>query len=393
MVESVIERILVVDDEDSYRVLLLEFLKRLGYICRGATDAFEALERLGEEQYDLVISDIVMKGRNGVELTREARRLYPDTDFLIMTGHSKEYSYLDIIEAGASDYILKPFDSAEVKAKIARIAREKQAIRRLSSMNESISWELALNSAITDLAKAHLDTHESEKLSSLLLEHAMNLTLSSMGCIRHFDIKHAQSFCSNGPGHFCEKFPDEDAGRYVNPSERLWDLCRNELEPVFFNLDQQAAEGSELAIFRFISVPIAFDGSIVGRIILANSNRDYTAKDLSALTHLTSVYALMIKNIQINAEMKRTKDHLEAIFDGSPAAIGIIDRSWTPIKWNKGATELFGYTGDELSEIKVHELYADKDSLNKMLARLHRDGFVRRYEIEMRRKDGRIAPA
>ena len=137
MSEKLIKSILVVDDEKEYRLIIEQILVELSYSCDGAGDAAEALEKLGQKHFDLVLSDIMMAKKSGLELMQEARTDWPFLDFIIMTGHT-EYSYTDIIESGATDFISKPFEAGELKAKIKRIEREKQIYGQLHEKNEAL---------------------------------------------------------------------------------------------------------------------------------------------------------------------------------------------------------------------------------------------------------------
>jgi putative two-component system response regulator len=137
-----IQQVLVVDDEEGYRTMVQQFLHRLGYTCDIAPNAFEALGAADRAHFDLVISDIRMKGKDGLELTRDTLARYPDTVFIIMTGHTSEYSYSDIINAGAADFIAKPFHTEELKAKIDRIEREKQVVHELRTANKALHTTL-----------------------------------------------------------------------------------------------------------------------------------------------------------------------------------------------------------------------------------------------------------
>ncbi len=125
--------VLVVDDDDQCRRVLLNYLELIRCASRGAADGPEALGILGQERFDLVVSDIKMNGMDGVELMREAHRTYPQIPFIIMTGYALEYSYHDIINAGASDFIAKPFSLGELRAKIWRIQKEKEILRQLQN--------------------------------------------------------------------------------------------------------------------------------------------------------------------------------------------------------------------------------------------------------------------
>jgi len=131
--ESVVEvaSILVVDDDEALRRLIKTYLQMRRFSHFGVKNAFEALQIFGQENIDLVISDIKMRGINGIELMQQVKSKYPDIPFIIMTGYAPEYSYEDIINAGASDFIAKPFSMGELNAKILRIVREKNILLQL----------------------------------------------------------------------------------------------------------------------------------------------------------------------------------------------------------------------------------------------------------------------
>jgi len=94
----------------------------------------------------------------------------------------------------------------------------------------------------------------------------------------------------------------------------------------------------------------------------------------------------------IAEELKKTNAYLENIFENSPDAIGIVDSRGRFIKWNKMAAELYGYTFEQLLGKSTFDLYPDKNALEKMLTHLRREGSVKKWEIEMQRKDGTIVP-
>jgi DNA-binding response OmpR family regulator len=132
------KRILVVDDEKKMCLMLRKFLRQEGYNCQSTTDPAEALAMLEQNDFDLVISDIRMQGMSGLELLRELRLKRPGVDTIIMTGFTSEHTYSDIIEAGAADFIGKPFRLPELKAKIERVNRERRMMRELQETNTAL---------------------------------------------------------------------------------------------------------------------------------------------------------------------------------------------------------------------------------------------------------------
>jgi diguanylate cyclase (GGDEF)-like protein len=114
--------ILVVDDD----ILLLDTinsgLSLRGYQCKTAMSGNIALELLSRDLFDFMIIDIVLPDMTGFELTVKVKKIKPNMAIIIMTGYIDEFSYEDAIEAGASDFIKKPFS---VKELIARIEHAK----------------------------------------------------------------------------------------------------------------------------------------------------------------------------------------------------------------------------------------------------------------------------
>lgn len=144
--------ILVVDDDESVRNLVLAFLQSMGYAFKGASNAVEALEIIAREHIDLVISDIYMRRIDGLEFMQETHKGYPDLPFIIITGYTPDYDYEAIINLGASDFIAKPFSRGELKAKILRIFRERKIVLQL---HESlIKVKKVFSNAIGALASA-----------------------------------------------------------------------------------------------------------------------------------------------------------------------------------------------------------------------------------------------
>lgn len=103
------EHILVVDDEEMIRDLLSSALVQEGYTCHQASNVDEAFVLLGKQPVDLVISDIMMPGRSGVELLRDLKNINPDIAVLMITGLSDMNTAMECVHLGADDYITKPF--------------------------------------------------------------------------------------------------------------------------------------------------------------------------------------------------------------------------------------------------------------------------------------------
>jgi len=130
------KRILLVDDDSSILALLQRHASRLGFVGDIAANGKEAVTLLEKHSYPLVISDIMMPLMDGMELLRHIKEHCPETDVLVVSAYGSQYSFSDLIAAGASDFISKPFEADELQAKIQRILRERALLTELSQGKE-----------------------------------------------------------------------------------------------------------------------------------------------------------------------------------------------------------------------------------------------------------------
>lgn len=118
--------ILVVDDDTRLRALLGRYLGEQGFVVSTARDAADARARLKSLAFDLVVLDVMMPGENGFELTRalrEADQGPRPLPILLLTARGETDDRIEGLEAGADDYLLKPFDPRELLLRINAILR------------------------------------------------------------------------------------------------------------------------------------------------------------------------------------------------------------------------------------------------------------------------------
>ena len=125
--------ILIVDDEEDFLETLTNRLTKRKIDATGVRSGEEALEKLKEKPYDVVILDIKMPGgMDGIEALREIKRLYPLTEVLLLTGHASVETSIEGMKLGAFDYLLKPIKLEDLLKKIA------EALERKDSQDQKI---------------------------------------------------------------------------------------------------------------------------------------------------------------------------------------------------------------------------------------------------------------
>jgi DNA-binding NtrC family response regulator len=162
--------ILVVDDDQLIRDFLSEALNRSGYPVDLASSGEEALERIREREYKVVLTDVRMPSMDGMELLKNIKTLLPDAEVVIMTAYATHENAFEAGRLGAVDYLRKPFGPDELEAKIERaleLRRLKLENRRLQSTLESqyrfenIVGKSPQLQEIFDLVRAVADTKAS----------------------------------------------------------------------------------------------------------------------------------------------------------------------------------------------------------------------------------------
>ncbi len=143
------EQILIVDDDAAIRDSMLEFIKRSGYNAQTVSSAEEAIELLKSTRVDLVITDIMLPGRNGLQLTDLIKQNY-DIDIIVMTGYSENYSYEEAINKGASDLVFKPFRFEELILRLKRVLKERQLTKDRNRILSKLE-NLAITDGLTKL--------------------------------------------------------------------------------------------------------------------------------------------------------------------------------------------------------------------------------------------------
>jgi len=179
--------VLIIDDDDAIRATMHEFIERSGYTTFSVGSAEEAMELLIKEEIDVAITDIILPGRDGLELTDYIKSGF-DIDVIVMTGYSGDYSYEEAINKGASDFVFKPVRFEELILRLKRVLKE----RRLTRERAKILGKLQ-NLAITDgLTKLYNSRHfysqlDAEVGRSARYKHPLSLLLLDIDHFKDFN--------------------------------------------------------------------------------------------------------------------------------------------------------------------------------------------------------------
>lgn len=166
--------ILVVEDDPALLKFMGEALIRLGITSTLTGDGQEAIEKLKSDCFPLVFTDMNIPHINGMQLITHTREHYPGTDIVAMTGYSQNYSLVDVIRAGATDYMSKPFTLDEFKAKIKRVTRERAFLQLLQ---KELAKQRHSELDLTQQKKTLMDQVQQQKEELLEMHAALRIIL------------------------------------------------------------------------------------------------------------------------------------------------------------------------------------------------------------------------
>jgi len=130
-------RILLAEDDEIMRITIKDRLEKYGWLVDVAGDGREALARIENNTYRLIISDVRMPYADGLELLKRAQEAAPYTDVMLMTGYGSVESAINCLQQGAVEYILKPFDMDDLVIRINRILSMQNLKARAVSLEDS----------------------------------------------------------------------------------------------------------------------------------------------------------------------------------------------------------------------------------------------------------------
>jgi diguanylate cyclase (GGDEF)-like protein len=276
-------RILVVDDEKFFQELFRELLQGAGHQVRVAVSGEDALRRMAEERFDVLLTDVVMPGLDGIALVREARKRAPDLEAVAITGHDDVKLAVQAMKAGCADFLTKPVDRDELVQVCDRtLARVR--LRREHTQLLSENQEFARSQALYRQGLQILATLDGERLQDLALSILARVT----------DAQGAALWVADEKGQLALRgyrgLVDRAAlPARIDPQDPAW-------APRLAQAAPAAAPGRADAGEAFV-VPLLADEEPVGLALLSDGARGrFAAEQHAAALTVADFTAIAVKN-------------------------------------------------------------------------------------------------
>jgi response regulator RpfG family c-di-GMP phosphodiesterase len=179
--------VLIVDDDTAVLSIAVDILSNAGYQCLTARSASQALITLKNPDYrfDVMISDVVMSGMNGIDLMKHAVQLLPDLPVIIMSGASEVQTPVEALRAGSADYLIKPFDHDELLNCVSRtLTKKTDSTARSQAQSQAANWQTAAKAFALSLDARDKETEgHAERVVAYSVRLGQQLGLSSYDLI------------------------------------------------------------------------------------------------------------------------------------------------------------------------------------------------------------------
>jgi DNA-binding NtrC family response regulator len=141
--------VLIVEDHDRLREQLGQFYEQEGFKVTTAACGEEGIERLSQEKFAIVVSDVKMPGLDGFQLARHIREKYPNTDVILITAFGNIKQAVEAMKLGASDYITKPFQPEAIRLVSEKLIERRRLLEEVKELRQRVHEEYTLENILS----------------------------------------------------------------------------------------------------------------------------------------------------------------------------------------------------------------------------------------------------
>jgi PAS domain S-box-containing protein len=379
-------KVIVVDDEQELRTVLVQSLIKQGYEAIGCSSGPPALAKLREENFDVLLTGLMLPDMDGISLLKAALEIDPHLVGIVMTGQGTIQTAVDAMKFGAFDYILKPFRMETFMPALTRAMnirhlrlenlqlRETIAIHGLS---QTIAFTLDPQTVLNKLADAALQQSGADEVSILLPT-------------------------SDGQEFYVAAVRGEKRERLLGEripfARSIASWVAREREPVILNGTVHDKRFITLwprpEISSAVSMPMQVANKLVGVINLnvTSGLRPFALSQMKALTILANTAAAALETASLHTQVRNAEERYRSIFENAVEGIfqSTPDRRFTTV--NPSMVRILGYDSPEeviatFTDLP-RQLYVNPEVHAEFARTLNEGGVVQGAQFEAYRKNG-----
>ncbi|MFQ5628955.1 MAG: HD domain-containing phosphohydrolase [bacterium] len=282
------ERVLIVDDEEPICRLCAYGLERIDLQTEWTTSAKEALDKVTNEQYDLLITDIKMPGMTGIELMHEAHKVNPEIGVLVMTAYATIEIAIDALNEGANNFIHKPFHLDELKFTVRNI------LDNLKLFRENVRLKSLVN--LIDVTEKINTVYDPKRLYSIVMDAALKETGATRGKI--YKIGDESRELTLVSEVLSDNRSDNFEANFALSGNDVFEVADVEVET-----DDESSEA--LVVPAAIAIPLRANNKLKGILSLFNDNGNaFSSTDLDVANLLGTQAAIALENVALINEVE-----------------------------------------------------------------------------------------
>jgi nitrogen-specific signal transduction histidine kinase/DNA-binding response OmpR family regulator len=343
------ERILVVDDEPGVVAACVRALSRVGYVVEGVEDGEAALNRLEEEGFDLLLTDLRMPGRDGLELMALAKELDPHLSVVMITGYGTMDDALRAIGLGAQGFLLKPFDPGELVDVV------QDSLRRRALLRDSLRLQTLL--PLLEINQALRDADGASSLTQQVLDVALRETGASRLWLVMRDPSSNELVTVTSAGQNGERgaLPPSAVEQVFETGESVWVDVDGQLH----------RESAETRRVFGLSRPLLMKDQVVGVLSAekVHGSPPFSQIGLELLSLLSGQLAIAIENVELYHQQQTLRSFNEDIIQTMTNGLVVVNELGQVTVLNKAAAILLGYDASEVLEKPLRDVIPTADSL------------------------------
>jgi PAS domain S-box-containing protein len=328
------EHILVVDDEPAVLALCARALNRVGYVAEGVGDSETALDRLTQDVFDLLLTDIRMPGRDGLELLAMAKELDPHLSVVMITGYGTMEEALRAIRLGAEGFLLKPFEPTEL------VEAVRDSLRRRALLRDSLRLQTLL---------PLLEINEALRTSDgalSLAQHVLEVALPEIGASRLWLVMRPPPDDELAIVASVGDLPDKSM-LPASVTEKVFESGK----PVWVEADGRTHSNSAKARRAVaLSRPLLMKDQVLG-VLNAEKSRElppFSQMGLELTSLISGQLAITIENVDLHQRQQTLRAFNEDVIQNMTNGLVVVDQRARVTVFNKAAAALLGYGATEV---------------------------------------------
>jgi response regulator RpfG family c-di-GMP phosphodiesterase len=370
-------RILVVDDEKYICDLIREMLADEGYQISAAYDADQAFKVLESQNIDLVLTDLVMTEKSGVDVLNRALRIQPETVVVMMTGQPTIENAVTVLKSGAYDYLMKPFSLENLKATVERGLEKKKLLQENVHLKETVS--------LYRISEAMGSTMKLDHLLNLILKMVIKELGGDMASILLLDEKSKRL----RPKAYLGMSPELVKNGFLAGTDPVseW-VVKNAKPRIFTPREARFFNGVQRDMVKsLISHPLLARGRVLGTLNLVRIHQPspFTPGQLQSLSIIVSKAASAIESSMLYEDLREAYlDTLTALANAVEAR-DLYTRGHTERVWYMAeslATQM-SWGEEKIQEVRMGSILHDIGKIGVPDAILNKRGPLNKREFEI----------